>query len=309
MLGQMFWVCLEMSHIPVLLKEVLAQLSPEDKATYLDATFGGGGYTQALLEAAACRVIALDRDPDAGVRAKAMAGRFPGRFQFILTPFSRLEEALACVSELSSSLRGAVFDFGVSSFQLDTPERGFSFQKDGPLDMRMEAEGVTAADVVNTFSQQDLTEILLTYGEEPRARQISQAITTHRKQMPIKTTSELAEIVRSVVPRLGILDPATKTFQAIRMFINDELREIQSALEALENLVLKSVSDLRVVTVAFHALEDRVVKNWIRKLSMPNMPVRAIAATRHVIKPSEAETKMNVRSRSGRLRAVTLQRS
>lgn len=296
-------------HVPVLLQEVLAQLSPEDGATYVDATFGGGGYTQALLNAAACRVVALDRDPEAKRRAEALAREYPDRFRFVLTPFSQVGPALKDNAE-PSRLRGIVFDFGVSSFQIDTPERGFSFQKDGPLDMRMSKAGLTAADVVNTFSQQDLTELLHTYGEEPRARQISRAITTRRKQSPFRTTLELADLVRSIVPRVGVLDPATKTFQAIRIFVNDELREIQDALQAVEALVEeKGTPEVRVVTVAFHALEDRVVKNWIRGLEAPDRTVRAVAATRHVITPSEEELKTNVRSRSGRLRAVTLQRT
>lgn len=274
---------------------------------YVDATFGGGGYTRAILKAAACQVIALDRDPDAGVRAQAVSKEFPGRLQFVLTPFSRLDEILEIHPRLLH-LKGIVFDFGVSSFQLDEPERGFSFQKEGPLDMRMGPEGLTAADVVNTFSQKDLGEILRTYGEEPHAQLISRALTMRRKQAPFKTTLELAETVRSVVLRTGMLDPATKTFQAIRIFVNDELREIRDALRAVERLVLKKGLQLRVVTVAFHALEDRIVKNWIRELYLPDAAVKAIEATRHVILPSDSELRANARSRSGRLRAVTVQR-
>lgn len=294
-------------HIPVLLQEVLASLDPQSNLTYVDATFGGGGYTEAILHAAPCSVVALDRDPEAEVRAQRFKATYPERFRFVLTPFGVLEEVLLSFPDFQAQWGGIAFDFGVSSFQLDEASRGFSFQKEGPLDMRMGASGLTAEEVVNTFSQQDLAEILRVYGEEPQAAKISRAITTRRKQTPLRTTLDLAEVVHSVVPRIGPLDPATKTFQAIRIFVNDELREIQKALDGVAALAVRwKLPALKVVTVAFHSLEDRIVKNWIRTVSQQCPELKASPVSSHVLAPSEEELKANARSRSGKLRAVTL---
>jgi 16S rRNA (cytosine1402-N4)-methyltransferase len=260
----------ESEHIPVLLNEVIEYLKPQDGHAYVDATFGGGGYSRAILEHVAdSRVLAIDRDPAAFARAEAFVNRYGARFSFFLTNFARIAEVLA-----EHDYSGIVFDFGVSSFQLEDGERGFSFQNDGPLDMRMDgADGasqiigqaprITASELVNTYAESDLASIIKVYGDEPFARKISNAIVRRRRERPINTTFELAEVVRSVVRHAGAIDPATKTFQALRIFINDELREIQTALDSIvKDVAARQLQQISVITVAFHSLEDRIVKNW-----------------------------------------------
>lgn len=304
---------LSRSHIPVLLSEVLEQLQPAAGETYIDGTFGAGGYTRALLEAAPCRVIAIERDPTAFAEGQALVSEFGGRLTLVPTTFSDMERAAheAGVEQVD----GVVLDIGVSSMQLDDPARGFSFLRDGPLDMRMSQSGPSAADVVNTADEEDLANILYRLGEERRSRAIARTIVKARGDAPITTTKRLADIVERVLGRArgGEKHPATRTFQALRIHVNDELGELERGLEAAERL-LKPGGRLAVVT--FHSLEDRMVKLFFqdrsgktagasRYLPEPSAPTRApsfrIVNTRGFT-PNKKETDANPRARSARLR-------
>ena len=303
-----------MRHLPVMLPEVLHYLAPRDGEAVLDGTFGGGGYTEAILEAASCTVWAIDRDPEAVARGAALARRFPGRLHLMQ---GRFGDMLGLLRERGvHALDGIVLDLGVSSFQIDDPARGFSFRGDGPLDMRMERAGPTAADLVNTLDEGELADTLYQLGEERLARRIAKAIVAARARAPITTTSQLADIIRRVVPvdRSGI-DPATRSFQALRIRVNDELREIERALSVSADLLAPGG---RLVVVAFHSLEDRLVKRFMQEASGRNAgPSRHDPAglqrreaprfallTRSAERPTAAESRANPRSRSARLRAL-----
>jgi 16S rRNA (cytosine1402-N4)-methyltransferase len=293
-------------HLPVMLNEVLEMLSPRDGARYVDGTFGGGGYSSAILEAADCQVLGIDRDPDAIARGQALVERFGGRLTLVQGEFSRMEE-------FTKSSDGVVLDLGVSSFQFDQPARGFSFREDGPLDMRMSLSGESAADVVNTAEERTLTQIIARYGEEKNARRIARAIIAAR---PITGTAQLAAIVSEAqgpaALRLAI-HPATRTFQALRIHVNDELGELERGLDAALNILEPQG---RLVVVSFHSLEDRMVKHFLtqRSTSAPrasrHAPVSAPAhkaafqllTTRPMI-ASDAELASNPRARSAKLRA------
>ena len=293
-------------HIPVMLNEVLEMLSPRDGARYVDGTFGGGGYASAILEAADCQVLGIDRDPDAIARGQALVERFGGRLTLVQGEFSRMDE-------FTQQSDGVVLDLGVSSFQFDQPARGFSFREDGPLDMRMSLSGESAADVVNTADERTLTQIIARYGEEKNARRIARAIIAAR---PVTGTAQLAAIVSEAqgpaALRLAI-HPATRTFQALRIHVNDELGELERGLDAALNILAPQG---RLVVVSFHSLEDRMVKHFLsqRSTSAPrasrHAPVSAPAhkaafqllTTRPLI-PSEAELASNPRARSAKLRA------
>ncbi len=240
-------------HIPVLLRPLLAAVAPVS-GTWLDGTFGAGGYTRALLAAGADRVIAVDRDPLAFQMAADWADAYGDRLQMVEGVFSRLDE-------YGQDLDGVVLDIGVSSMQLDQAERGFSFMKDGPLDMRMSQQGESAADIVNTADEVTLADILFHYGEERASRRIARAIVRARAEAPITTTLRLAEIVESCLPRPkpGQTHPATRSFQALRVAVNDEYGELVAGLEAAER-ALKPGGKLAVVT--FHSIEDRIVKRF-----------------------------------------------
>ena len=217
-------------HLPVMLAEVLRTLAPRDGATYLDGTFGGGGYAEAILRAAPrCTLFAIDRDPDAIARGAALAARFPGRLHLLE---GRFGDMLSLLAEAGvSALDGVVLDLGVSSFQLDEPERGFSFRFNGPLDMRMAKAGNSAQDIVNSMPESELADLLFDLGEERHARRIARAIVAARREEPIATTGRLAEIVRAAAPRdPSGLDRATRSFQALRIAVNDELGEVERGL-------------------------------------------------------------------------------
>jgi 16S rRNA (cytosine1402-N4)-methyltransferase len=301
-------------HLPVMLDEVLATLQPRAGGIYLDATFGGGGYAAALLAAADCTLWAIDRDPDAIARGAALAARHAGRLQLVHARFGDMLESLAARG--ITQLDGVVMDLGVSSFQLDEAERGFSFRADGPLDMRMGRDGPTAADLVNTLPEEELARIISEFGEERHARRVARAILRARAEAPIETTGQLAEIVRRSVPRdpSGI-DGATRSFQALRIAVNDELGEVERGLTSAMELLSPGG---RLVVVAFHSLEDRIVKR-----AMVGAAGRQGGASRHnpaallqraspdfalltprALRPGEAETAVNTRARSARLRAV-----
>jgi 16S rRNA (cytosine1402-N4)-methyltransferase len=294
-------------HIPVMLAEVLEALAVRPGGTYVDATFGAGGYSTGILEKNAS-VIAFDRDPTVAATAQQLKARFPASFAWHAVPFGRMADFLT-----PASCDGAAFDLGVSSMQLDTPERGFSFRFDAPLDMRMSRQGATAADLVNGMREAELATIIRDYGEERCARRIAKAICHRRNEQPIATTGALAEVVRQVVPRSkdGI-DPATRTFQALRIAVNDELGELERGLDAAAT-VLKPGG--RLAVVSFHSLEDGLVKrrldaqaHTITSRLLPGEIPPAAPLWRWVAKKplvaSDGEVSSNPRSRSARLRVA-----
>lgn len=300
-----------MSHYPVMLPEVLQLLSPVDGGVYVDGTFGAGGYSAKILESADCVVVAVDRDLAAVGRAADLKKRFGARLEFIEGCFGDVEELLD-----GRKVDGFVLDLGVSSFQIDEAERGFSFRFDGPLDMRMDTRsGETAADLVNTMDEADLADLIYKYGEERHSRRIARRIVERRREKKFETTAGLADVVRSCVPKSkdGI-DPATRTFQALRIAVNDELGELERALGAAEK-ILKTGG--RMVVVSFHSLEDGLVKAVFREKSgeaskgsrylpetkAPDAPVFK-TLTRKAQAPSQKELSENPRSRSAKLRAV-----
>jgi 16S rRNA (cytosine1402-N4)-methyltransferase len=305
------------SHTPVMLAEVLETLAPRDGAIYVDSTLGGGGYSRGLLEAAECRVCAIDRDPAAIARGAALAERYPGRLTLIQGRFGEMDRLLA--PHGINAVDGIAFDLGVSSMQLDDAARGFSFRYDAALDMRMGTGGPTAEEVINSASQEMLADLIYGYGEERRARAIARAIVAARAEAPITSTSRLADIVRAVVRRgAGGIDPATRTFQALRIHVNDELGELDRGLAASERLLKPGG---RLAVVSFHSLEDRRVKTFlnVRADALPrpsrHMPESAMDATkspqpsftllsRRARKPSAAEQRTNPRARSARLRGA-----
>jgi 16S rRNA (cytosine1402-N4)-methyltransferase len=300
-------------HIPVLISEVLEQLQPADGETYIDGTFGAGGYSRAILEAAPCRLIAIERDPNAFAGGQQMVHEFDGRLTLVADTFSNMEQAAASAGV--SLVDGVVLDIGVSSMQLDEPGRGFSFLRDGPLDMRMSLSGASAADVVNTADEEDLANILFELGDERRSRAIARTIVKARADAPITTTKQLADIVERVLGRArgDEKHSATRTFQALRIHVNDELGELERALEAAEQL-LKPGGRLLVVT--FHSLEDRIVKHFLqersgkvaggsRYLPAPTGPAHAPSfriVNARGFTPNKKETDANPRARSARLR-------
>ncbi|WP_374275304.1 16S rRNA (cytosine(1402)-N(4))-methyltransferase RsmH [Brevundimonas sp.] len=300
-------------HAPVLLAEVVEALAPAPGQVMIDATFGAGGYTRALLQAGA-EVVALDRDPTVEPHAEAVARDFPNRFRLVRTPFSGLAEAFASTGLPRPD--GAVFDIGVSSMQLDQAERGFSFMRDGPLDMRMSSEGESAADIVNGWEHGPLAHILKLYGEERQSGRVATAILRRRAERPFARTLDLAEVVEKALGgrRGAAIHPATRTFQALRIAVNDELGELRAGLEAAEATLAPGG---RLAVVTFHSLEDRIVKAFLAERS-GNTP----AGSRHAPQivearqPSfellfkgareagEAERASNPRARSAKLRAA-----
>lgn len=300
-------------HTPVLLKEMQEALAIKDYGVYVDATFGGGGYTRALLVNSTIRVFGLDRDPDAAIRAKEVERDYPDRFCFLQGTFSMLPALLS--QQGIEKVDGVVFDFGVSSFQIDEADRGFSFRFEGPLDMRMSKEGMSAADVVNTVPEKELADIIYKYGQEKKSRAIARSICVARKVNKFETTLELANLIKSTIGgRPDAQHPATLTFQALRIFVNNELIEIEAGLKFAENFLKPGG---RLVTVSFHSLEDYLVKTFIRARStrskkvsrlLPGEKPPVLATFLDLspkgISPSSAELKNNVRSRSARLRVA-----
>ncbi len=298
-------------HIPVLLDEVIHALAITPGAEIVDGTFGAGGYSEAIL-AGGARVYAFDRDPDALSEGADLAGRSKGALRLYSACFSDMDDVLT--ADGIAEVDGVVLDIGVSSMQLDRAERGFSFQKDGPLDMRMAQDGVTAADFVNEAEESEIADIIYRYGEEHRSRRIAREIVAAR---PITTTAELAAIIRKAVGHKpgAPKDPATRAFQAIRIHINRELDELNEGLEAAEKL-LKPGGRLAVVT--FHSLEDRIVKQFLRRRSgadgagsrhIPTVanagPVPTFDKADKAVRPSDAEVSRNPRARSATLRSAT----
>lgn len=313
-------------HIPVMLREVVDALNLRDGCSYIDATFGAGGYTRAMLEAADCKVLALDRDPSAAIAGFPLVTQHGPRLALMNERFSAmLGWAEKDVDEWPGRFDGVVFDLGVSSMQLDRPERGFSFQADGPLDMRMSAagatraaddEGRTAADLVNTLDEHKLADILFHYGEERRSRALARAIVTARRSAPIQTTRDLTQIVTRVLGSGGRdgKHPATRTFQALRIAVNHEFDELVGGLAGAERLLKPGG---RLVVVTFHSLEDRIVKRFMNsragkggatsrhlpeQIKLPPPSLRLVY--QKALTPSNQETAENPRARSAKLRAA-----
>ncbi len=301
-------------HVPVLLAEAIAGLRPSADGRYLDATFGAGGYSRAVLATPGARVLALDRDPAAIRGGTELAAEARGRLTLVEARFSQLEEVAA--REAFLPLQGVVFDIGVSSMQLDEPERGFSFRDDGPLDMRMGGAGPSAAELVNTASEERLADIFHYFGEERAARRIARAIVHDREAAPFTTTGGLARLIARVAPhRQSDIHPATKSFQALRIAVNDELGELVKGLCAAERALAPGG---RLAVVTFHSLEDRLVKLFLAARSgrgetqsrrLPGEPIPLPATFRlegrQPVTPLPAEVAGNPRARSAKLRVAT----
>ena len=302
-----------MGHVPVLLDEVLAALQPQDGEAHVDGTFGGGGYALRVLAAADCQLYGIDRDFDAISRAESLAEKQP-RLTPLLGRFGDMDALLLNIGV--SEVHGVMLDIGVSSYQIDQSERGFSFMRDGPLDMRMGQSGPSASDVVNLLSAADLATIIRQLGEERHAKRIAGAIVARRKTEAFKTTLDLAQCVEHAVGgrRGKKTHPATLTFQSLRMYVNDELGELARGLAAAERMLAPGD---RLVVVSFHSLEDRLVKQFMRERSgalgggsryMPEAkpgPAPSFELRRRkAIEPGEEETRRNPRARSARLRVV-----
>jgi 16S rRNA (cytosine1402-N4)-methyltransferase len=301
-------------HIPVLCDAVVAALEPKDGAIYVDGTFGAGGYSSAILDAARCAVIGIDRDPDAIRRGQALKERHGERLTLIEGPFGAMAAHLGGLG--ITEIDGVTLDLGVSSPQLDQADRGFSFRLDGPLDMRMAQSGESAADLVASLPEKALADIIYRYGEERHSRRVARAIVHARAEAAITRTGALADIVRRAVPRSADgIDPATRTFQALRIAVNDELGELERGLEAAETMLKPGG---RLAVVSFHSLEDRQVKAFLaarsgtgagtsrhapadlRRRHVPSFRLIGRRATR----ASEAEIQRNPRARSARLRTA-----
>ncbi|MBN9544966.1 MAG: 16S rRNA (cytosine(1402)-N(4))-methyltransferase RsmH [Alphaproteobacteria bacterium] len=292
-------------HLPVMLNEVLAALAPRDGAHYVDGTFGGGGYARAILEAADCTVLGIDRDPEAIARGRKLVEHFGGRLTLVEGEFSRMDE-------FAGKTDGVVLDLGVSSFQFDTPARGFSFREDGPLDMRMSLSGESAADLVNNADERTLSQIISRYGEEKNARRIARALIAAR---PVTSTAQLAKIVSEAQGPAALrhaIHPATRTFQALRIHVNDELGELERGLDAALKILAPRG---RLAVVSFHSLEDRMVKQFLMRHSdtrprasrhAPDMGQAPRAAFRLLTNrpqvPTADEIATNPRARSAKLR-------
>jgi 16S rRNA (cytosine1402-N4)-methyltransferase len=298
-------------HIPVLGREAIDHLAPREGGIYVDATFGGGGYSRAILDVPGARVIGIDRDRTAIAGGAELVERSAGRLTLVEDRFSNL--AAVCAAQGIDSVDGVVMDVGVSSMQLDQAGRGFSFRLDGPLDMRMGQAGPTAADVVARASEGDLADIIYLFGEERHSRRVARAIVADRQAMPFTTTRALADLVGRVVrSKPGDIHPATRTFQALRIFVNEELAELQTALAAAERVLGPGG---RLVVVSFHSLEDRIVKNFLSERSRSgggsrHLPEMAQGApsfqllTRRPVIAGEDEVARNPRARSAKMRAA-----
>lgn len=300
------------SHVPVLIDEMLNYLQPNTGEKFLDCTFGGGSYSQKILDSCQCSVVAIDRDPNVQKFASKLCDKYGNRFELIITDYASANNSLS-----NLKFDGIVMDLGVSSMQLDEPERGFSFMLDGPLDMRMSHQGESAEDFINNASQEYIADIIYRYGDEISSRQIAKKIVSQRQLQPIRTTHQLAQIVREAIGfRKSKIDLATKTFQAIRIYINDELMQLEKFLANVRTLLAPKG---RIVIVSFHSLEDRIVKNFFKdnsqkivaksKYSEPKQEIsdhnkwlRILTKKPHV--PTDIQIKNNPRSRSSKLRSA-----
>jgi 16S rRNA (cytosine1402-N4)-methyltransferase len=289
------------SHVPVMTAEVLQHLRPERGGLFVDCTVGLGGHTRALLEAGATRVIGLDRDVDALARARDTLAPWSERVELVHADYRRITDVLD--SRHITGIDGALADLGVSSLQFDAPGRGFSFQRDEALDMRMDrTSGETAADLVARSTERELADAIFQYGEERFSRRIARALVTARREAPVDTTGRLAAIVRRAIPRRGPMriDPATRTFQALRIWVNRELEGLDRFLEVA---VRRLRAGARLVVITFHSLEDRIVKHTLRALEHGDEALVKVL-TRKPLLPGESEVQRNLRARSAKLRAA-----
>ncbi|WP_120496955.1 16S rRNA (cytosine(1402)-N(4))-methyltransferase RsmH [Kiloniella sp. EL199] len=310
-------------HYSVMLPEIIAALTPQDNEIFVDGTFGAGGYSCAIAQQADCKVFGIDRDPTAHESAKKLPEVISGKISTLSGCFGDMQKLLKQAG--INKVDGITLDLGVSSMQLDQAERGFSFQEDGPLDMRMDGPNSNqrppASHIVNTYEEKEIADILYKYGEEKKSRLIARAIVTDRIEKPFETTLQLAELIRRIIrqkPRKDgkSIHPATRSFQALRIFVNDELGELERGLEAAEQLLN---SGGRLAIVSFHSLEDRIVKNFLRERSggtpqgsrhSPTVEPAALRKapftlpTKKAIAPSEEECNENPRSRSAKLRVA-----
>lgn len=301
-------------HIPVLLQEVIKYLEPSDGKTYVDATFGAGGYSKAILQKADCKVYAIDRDKNAVQLAQKVKNDYPNRFEFLRGSFSQVKDLLQ--EKGVEKIDGIVFDLGVSSMQLDEMDRGFSFDSDAKLDMRMDQDStLTAYDAVNDLPQGELAKIIKDFSDERGAKLIAKKIVNQRSSQKITSCRQLADIVRSCYgPGYYKTDPATKTFQAIRIYVNQELHEITQALKESRDILQK---EGKLIAVSFHSLEDSIVKNFLKKEAgidktfsryEPNVQddkrVNFRIINKSAIKPTEDEIKNNIRARSSKMRVA-----
>ncbi len=297
-------------HKPVMLHEVMNMLCTKDGETYLDCTFGAGGYSREIISSTNCKLFAIDRDPSVEIYAQELKNNYKDRFEFTE---SRFAEASSKFSNMRFD--GIVMDLGVSSMQLDTANRGFSFSSDGPLDMRMGNDGMTVADFINNSHEEEIANVIYQYGDETRSRKISKKISEARAEAPIASTARLTSIIHSAVgSRSGKIDSATKTFQALRICVNNELEELRTFLENVNQIL---AINGRLVIVSFHSLEDRIIKQFFKNNSMHAVSRSKYAAkplvdenkwlqiiTKKPLIPSLAEVKMNPRARSAKLRVA-----
>ncbi|WP_264704541.1 16S rRNA (cytosine(1402)-N(4))-methyltransferase RsmH [Wolbachia endosymbiont (group B) of Apotomis betuletana] len=290
-----------MTHTPVLLKEMLFQLAPHSGGIYVDATFGAGGYSKAILESADCKVYAIDRDETVTKFYDDLNVKYPDRINLFIEKFSNIKNLLD--SNNIKGINGIVFDVGVSSMQLDNGDRGFSFLRDGPLNMSMDNYShMNASTFVNALREEEIANTIYNYGGERHSRKIARAIVNARKKKIIKTTFELADIVRSVVFRgKSKIDPATRTFQAIRIWVNDELGELEKGIKAASEILSENG---KLIVVTFHSLEDRIVKTLFKDLCEPGPTKTFSLLNKKVIKASAEEINANPRARSAKLRAI-----
>jgi 16S rRNA (cytosine1402-N4)-methyltransferase len=290
-----------MTHLPVMTAEVLQHLRPERGGLFVDCTVGLGGHTRALVDAGATRVIGLDRDLDALAQARQTLAPCGDRVELVHADYRALDDVLD--ARQITGIDGALADLGVSSLQFDAPGRGFSFQRDEPLDMRMNREsGETAANLVARSTERELADAIFKYGEERFSRRIARALVYARQEAPVDTTGRLAAIVRRAIPRRGPMriDPATRTFQALRIWVNGELEGLDRFLEAV---VRRLRAGARLVVIAFHSLEDRIVKHTLRALEHGD-DARVKVLTKRPLVPGEDEVQRNPRARSAKLRAA-----
>jgi 16S rRNA (cytosine1402-N4)-methyltransferase len=288
-------------HIPVLTAEVVRHLRPERGGLFVDCTVGLGGHSRALVEGGATRVIGLDRDEEALARARVALAAWSDRVELVHADFRAIDAVLD--SRTVSLVDGALADLGVSSPQLDAPGRGFSFQRDEPLDMRMDRSGgETAADLVARSTERELADAIFAYGEERFSRRIARALVEARRDAPVDTTGRLASIVRQAIPRRGYMriDPATRTFQALRIWVNHELEGLDRFLEAAARRLRVGG---RLVVITFHSLEDRIVKHTLRALERSHDAAVKVLTKKPIV-PSEDEVGRNPRARSAKLRAA-----
>jgi 16S rRNA (cytosine1402-N4)-methyltransferase len=291
----------QIGHVPVMTAEILQQLRPERGGLFVDCTVGLGGHARALLEAGAARVIGFDRDLDALARARDTLAPWGERVELVHADYRAIDEVLG--SRRVAAIDGALADLGVSSLQFDAPGRGFSFQRDEPLDMRMDcSSGETAADLVARSTERELADAIFQYGEERFSRRIARALVTARREAPVDTTGRLAAIVRRSIPRRGPMriDPATRTFQALRIWVNRELEGLDRFLEAA---VRRLRAGARLAVITFHSLEDRIVKHTLRALEHGDQALVKVL-TRKPLVAGEDEVQRNPRARSAKLRAA-----